>query len=72
MSILFDPEKIAEYRTYVMGKDAYLLAAIKPLPSSFRVNWRILEIDGFHWHHYFNFDVLDRQSVKYNFTLEKA
>jgi hypothetical protein len=49
VSTFYNPEVIAGYRSYLMGKHAFLFAELKPLPSSFRVHWRVLNIDGFHY-----------------------
>jgi hypothetical protein len=45
---LFSPALLAT-ATYVMGRDAFLLGEMPRLPSSFRVHWRVLNVDGFHW-----------------------
>jgi len=52
-------------RTYIMGENACFFeqCAIKrPFPSNFRVNWRMLNVDGFHY-------TLMFEPVKYRFSL---
>ena len=49
MSTLYSPEAVAALRTYVLGSNAFLLSKPRPFPSFFRVHWRVLNVDGFHY-----------------------
>jgi hypothetical protein len=62
-AVFYDDDTIELYKTYVLGKQAWLLGEFKPLPSFFRVHWRVLNIDGFHY-------TLRFEPVKYKFTME--
>ena len=58
------------YSSYIVGQLAMLteipcLSRIRSLPSSFRVHWRVLNIDGFHHIGFF-------ASTKYRFTVSAA
>ena len=49
MSTLYNPEAIAAMRSYVLGRQSWLLSEMRPFPSFFRVHWRVLNVDGFHY-----------------------
>ena len=49
MSVLYNPEAIAAMQSYVLGSQSWLLGEMRPLPSFFRVHWRVLNVDGFHY-----------------------
>ena len=49
-------------KTYIFADKAWLLGALKPLPSFFRVHWRVLNVDGFHY-------TLGFESVKYKWEM---
>ena len=49
MSVLYNPEAIAAMRSYVLGSQSWLLSEMRPFPSFFRVHWRVLNVDGFHY-----------------------
>ena len=50
-------------KTYIFADKAWLLGALKPLPSFFRVHWRVLNVDGFHY-------TLMFEPAKYKFNME--
>ena len=62
MSVLYNPEAIAAMRSYVLGSQARLLSKPRSLPSFFRVHWRVLNVDGFHY-------TLRFEPVKYKWSL---
>ncbi|MGB8834117.1 MAG: hypothetical protein WCC95_18345 [Candidatus Sulfotelmatobacter sp.] len=45
----YDVDTIEVYKTYLCADKAWLLGELKPLPSFFRVHWRVLNVDGFHY-----------------------
>ena len=61
MSTLYSPEAVAALRTYVLGSNAFLLSKPRPFPSFFRVHWRVLNVDGFHY-------TLGFEPVKYKWS----
>lgn len=63
MSTLYSPEAVAALRTYVLGSNAFLLSKPRPFPSFFRVHWRVLNVDGFHY-------TLRFEPAKYKFNME--
>ena len=52
------------YATRLTPQDCFFLSQLRPLPSSFRVNWRELNVDGFHMSLRFNYE-----PVKYKWTV---
>jgi hypothetical protein len=58
----YDKDTIEFYKTYTLGKGAWLLGKMKPLPSFFRVHWRVLNVDGFHY-------TLRFEPVKYEWSM---
>ena len=63
MSVLYNPEAIAAMRSYVLGSQSWLLGEMRPFPSFFRVHWRVLNVDGFHY-------TLRFEPAKYKFNME--
>jgi hypothetical protein len=61
VSTLYSPEAIAAMRSYVLGSQSWLLGEMRPFPSFFRVHWRVLNVDGFHY-------TLRFEPVKYKWT----
>ena len=62
MSTLYSPEAIAAMRSYVLGSQSWLLGEMRPFPSFFRVHWRVLNVDGFHY-------TLGFETVKYKWEM---
>ena len=63
MSILYNPEAVAAMQSYVLGSQSWLLGEMRPFPSFFRVHWRVLNVDGFHY-------TLRFEPAKYKFNME--
>ena len=63
MSVLYNPEAIAAMWSYVLGSQSWLLGEMRPFPSFFRVHWRVLNVDGFHY-------TLRFEPAKYKFNME--
>ena len=57
----YDADTIDLYKTYIFADKAWLLGTLKPLPSFFRVHWRVLNVDGFHY-------TLGFEPVKYKWS----
>jgi hypothetical protein len=58
-------EQLKALRTYVVGEDACFFEQFsikRPFPSFFRVHWRVLNVDGFHY-------TLRFEPVKYTWSL---
>ena len=62
MSTFYSPEAIAAMQSYVLGSQSWLLGEMRPLPSFFRVHWRVLNVDGFHY-------TLRFEPVKYKWSM---
>jgi hypothetical protein len=65
VSTLYSPEAVAALRTYVLGSNAFLLSKPRPFPSFFRVHWRVLNVDGFHY-------TLMFEPVKYTWSYHES